>query len=248
MENFDIVQSVLNIQYLPGSDQPTEDQGVSAPGGVTVTGVFEAVLIAWSRGNQLDSVQVYANTVNDRTTASLVFQGQSDSFEYNVDSAETYYFWLRAVDQFGRFSEWNNGGASPETATNYSGTAANVPVPAPSNLSVSGQVESVLLRWDLPTGNRSHWSQIEIWASEDNQWANAAIVGEVNGDSFVHPLDVGNSRYYWIRAVNKLGQTSNRVPDSDTSTFFATAQSGGVSLFIDPGFNLYPNVSDYWSI
>ena len=74
------------------------------------------------------------------------------------------------------------------------------------------------------------------------------MVGEVNGDSFVHPLSVGDSRYYWIRAVNKLGQTSTRVPDSDTSTFFAISQAGGGSLFIDPGFNLYPDVSDYWVI
>jgi hypothetical protein len=95
-------------------------------------------------------------------------------------------------------------------------------VPSPSNLTATPEEEGILLQWTAPTIS-SAYDEIAIYASADNQWANAVEIGQVRGTRFRHELTSGTTRFYWVRAIDIEGEESRRNPDSDTSTVTATA-------------------------
>ncbi len=111
-------------------------------------------------------------------------------------------------------------------------------VPDPSNLSATAGLKSIELNWTNPD-NMSDVLFVEVFASPDSSWANRVKIGEVNGTQFFHdgsttadPLDIGDERYYWVRArAYSTGEdataVSDRNPDNDTSTINATV--GGVN-------------------
>jgi predicted nucleic acid-binding Zn-ribbon protein len=112
-------------------------------------------------------------------------------------------------------------------------------VPDPSNLSATAGLKSIELNWTNPD-NMSEVLFVEIFASPNSSWASRVKVGETNGTQFFHdgsttadPLDIGDQRYYWVRArAYSTGEdataVSDRNPDNDTSTITATV--GGVDF------------------
>jgi len=107
-------------------------------------------------------------------------------------------------------------------------------VPDPQNLSATAGLKSIELNWTNPS-NTKLFETIAIYASADSSWDNAQLIGETRGTQFVHDssnyvdsIAVGDTRYYWIRAlayggdINSAFVRSDRNPDNDTSTIFAT--------------------------
>jgi hypothetical protein len=101
--------------------------------------------------------------------------------------------------------------------------------PDPQNLTATGSINGIELNWTNPT-NTSKFSSIIVYASPNSAWASAVEIGRGLATTFFHsaattadPITSGATRYYWIRAVNSGGQLSDRNPDNDTSTIFATA-------------------------
>lgn len=118
-------------------------------------------------------------------------------------------------------------------------TAGFPGVDAPSALTATAVIEGIELDWTNPT-NMEQFNAVAIYASETNAWGHASRVEIGRGmmTSFVHnqstaadPIEAGDSRYYWVRALRygtgtDTGAVSDRFPDSDTSTITATARSG----------------------
>jgi len=106
-------------------------------------------------------------------------------------------------------------------------------VPDPQNLSATAGLKSIELDWTNPV-NTSLFKEIVVYASPDSSWANKVEVGRTLGTQFVHdastsadPIDVGDTRYYWVRAVaygtgSGSFVESDRNPDNDTSNILAT--------------------------
>jgi hypothetical protein len=91
-----------------------------------------------------------------------------------------------------------------EGATSY-GTP-----PAPTGLTATGALASIILAWDAPV-YRGH-AYTEVWAAEAPagggapDLGEALLVGMAPGSIFAHNLGGGASRWYWVKFVNLDGQ------------------------------------------
>lgn len=105
----------------PGSGNDTV--GPAAPTSLTVTaGVFSNSL-AWQNPTDPDfwCVEVWTNTSQDRSTASLlaVVTGPAASYEHTgIELTVAHYYWLRSRDWSGNYSAWEpndlqGGGVAP---------------------------------------------------------------------------------------------------------------------------------------
>lgn len=75
------------------------------------------------------------------------------------------------------------------------------PPPAPTGLTASGALTTIMLQWDDPLyANLAH---AEVWrASVDNQGL-AVLIGTSSGVLYPDPVDAGSTYYYWVRFVSK---------------------------------------------
>jgi hypothetical protein len=108
-------------------------------------------------------------------------------------------------------------------------------IPSPEGLVATGGIQNIVLEWDNPELSRILY--IEVYASSDNNFANAQLIGTVNGTQFTHggsnrvdSISTGDTRYYWVRARGydfgtNAQAISDRFPDSDTSGVVATVGS-----------------------
>ena len=106
-------------------------------------------------------------------------------------------------------------------------------VPDPQNLTATAGLKSVDLNWLNPV-NTEKFKEIAVYASPDSSWANKVEIGRTMGTQFFHdasnavdPLAVGDTRFYWIRALQygtgtDSSAVSDRNPDNDISTISAT--------------------------
>jgi uncharacterized coiled-coil protein SlyX len=106
-------------------------------------------------------------------------------------------------------------------------------VPDPQNLTATSGLKSIDLNWLNPV-NTAKFKEIAVYASPNSSWANKVEIGRTMGTQFFHdasnaadPVVAGNTRYYWVRALQYgtgTGATaeSDRNPDNDTGTVFAT--------------------------
>jgi len=107
--------------------------------------------------------------------------------------------------------------------------------PAPVSLSATAVRDGIKLEWlYLPIG-QSNVAGFRLYASADDQWANASEIAFTSSTNYLHILPPGRRRYYWVRAVTRSGVESDRNPDSDTSTVTARSFAPiGTELFHDP--------------
>jgi hypothetical protein len=107
-------------------------------------------------------------------------------------------------------------------------------VPDPQNLSATSGLKNIELNWTNPANPKS-FETIAIYASANSSWANSQLIGETRGTQFIHDasnaidsLAIGDTRYYWIRALAYGGDSdatfvrSDRNPDNDISNIVAT--------------------------
>jgi hypothetical protein len=105
-------------------------------------------------------------------------------------------------------------------------------IQSPSALLATGGIQNIVLEWDNPELSRVLY--VEVYASSDNTWANAQLIGTTQGTQFTHggsnkvdPVAPGDTRYYWVRARgydfgDDAQALSDRFPNSDTSGVIAT--------------------------
>lgn len=76
---------------------------------------------------------------------------------------------------------------------------------APLNVSHSAAFTNISIKWESPTyiGHK----KAEIWRNTTNTIVGATLIGETIVDSFVDPVDMGSTHYYWVRFVNVKGVT-----------------------------------------
>jgi hypothetical protein len=98
-----------------------------------------------------------------------------------------------------------------------------------SSLAATGGVGQVALTWSVTEASCRSYLQldkVEIWASTNNNRANATKVGEVFGTQFVHAgLNRSTNRYYWVRARDVSGNLGDFAPAGATAGVVGTTTS-----------------------
>jgi len=85
---------------------------------------------------------------------------------------------------------------------------------APSNLTITGEVFQLNLKWSNPGEPLDY---VEVWCATENTRASAIKDTSVKGDRFNHSgLAHGVTYYYWLRAFDTAGNSSAWYPASDT--------------------------------
>ena len=72
--------------------------------------------------------------------------------------------------------------------------------PAPSNVTATAAVRTVIVDWDEPAYNGHAYA--EVWAASTNVLGSAVMLGMSPGGIFTDALGPGATRYYWVRFVN----------------------------------------------
>lgn len=90
-----------------------------------------------------------------------------------------------------------------------SGTVANpLPFtnrpPAPQNVTVVGDVQTIVISWDAPTF--SGFSVAEVWGHSVDDVNAAHKVGTSPGINYRDPVGPLTSKYYWVRFINTAGK------------------------------------------
>ena len=103
---------------------------------------------------------------------------------------------------------------------------ATIP-PAPTNFTVSGGYEIVILSWDYPYyANHAH---TEIWRHTSDSIGDAQLTGIHEGRVYIDPVGEDEDNYYWARHVNEEG-----IPGPFHSTSGARGQTAlSVDALID---------------
>ena len=137
-----------------------------------------------------------------------------------VQSGASYDVRVRAINTLGVASAW--------LTSNTSAAGKNLAPGAPSGLTATGKPESVILTWTNPSD--ADLDIIEVYASTTSNFADGAVVGRIRGDTFVHDVPAGQTRYYWIRALDTSGNSSAWHPADTGPGVAGTASTAGVTF------------------
>lgn len=127
-----------------------------------------------------------------------------------------------------------------DTTVTGSGTAPN----APTNLTIEPEWDSIRLHWDNPTNRDLDY--IQIWRSTTNVRSAATMVAQVKANDYNdHSLETG-TRYYWIRAINTVGLTSDYLPNTSTTTISGIPEQVAVTSAADRDLLQYDSATSSW--
>lgn len=117
-----------------------------------------------------------------------------------------------------------------------------------SNLTANGAFQNIILAWEGI--NQSAYSHTEIWRADDDNLANAVLVGVTPAAVYVDPVSDYRDFYYWVRAVstsdnpgpyNATAGTVARIsPDYETVRDFITATEWQASTAYSPLDSVVP--------
>lgn len=163
-------------------------------------------------------------TNNDAFTAQfeVQFQTGANAFQsivtrnnyyriYDVTPNSSYVIRVRAV---------NNLGARSDFDTESSVAIGDPDGPGvPTNFSVDTDLTSFILTWDVPTD--LDFLYVEAFRSSDTNFSNSVSIGRTYGTILAdHNFGDGVTRYYWIRAYDRTGNSSSVVgPQNATISY-----------------------------
>lgn len=101
-------------------------------------------------------------------------------------------------------------------------TAKDTVPPGPvTNASVDASFKNVWLEWENPSDN--DLAGVQIWVNTINDRSTAELLATPNDNVFNHGgLGTGQTRYYWLRAIDRSDNVSTWVPTSPTAGLVAT--------------------------
>lgn len=116
-------------------------------------------------------------------------------------------------------------------------TFSDIGVPPPTSLTATGILQGIQLSWTNPS--LGTFKYIEILASDDNNRSNAVVIDQVTADRYIEelPNPERRNRYYWVRAVNDFGETSDYEPDLTTTTASDEPSREIPTWILDPEFD-----------
>jgi hypothetical protein len=227
---FDFSALAWNIDDdIPYGSAPTYDFVVPQPNNIQITPVvytapdgttYTSLEVTWEASV---SVSVARYEIQWKKTSETeyrsAFTRNTNYVIQNVESNVQYDVRVRAVTSIGSNSNFESG-----NATNV---GKDIDPNPPTNLSADGGYGYIALYWTLPAD--ADFKEIEIYESNDLSFNNATSIAKVTGNSFIRAnLAPQTRKYYWIRSIDKTGNTStflgpvNDITDQLDSESFAS--------------------------
>lgn len=177
--------SVLNHQVIGKTAPPSAVQNFSA-------GVLDfGFSFLWPEIPDLDRDE-YEIREGDSfdNFRSFVWRGKGTTARWEHVRAGLYNFWIKAIDTSGNYST--------------EATPADVQISGPGVTTVTAEVSgpNIIFRWSAEQGPFQIYDYI---LSYGPTYANSIQVTRANGNSFVHRVDWGGVRSFWVTAVDIAG-------------------------------------------
>ena len=224
---FDFTALAWNIDDdIPYGNPPTYDFVVPKPTNVTVTPAvytspdgnsYTSLEVEWSVS---DSVSIARYEVQWKKASETEYQSAfTRNNRYviqNVESNVEYGVRVRAATGLGVNSNFTN-----ETGTNV---GKDIPPNPPTGLSASGGYGYISLSWQLPSD--ADLKEIEIYESSSDIFDEAVSIGKTSGNNFIRSnLAPQIRKYYWIRSIDRTGNTSSFLGPKNSITDQLNANS-----------------------
>jgi hypothetical protein len=91
-----------------------------APTNLTAIGGFRTIILNWDLVDYINHsfCEIYRNTINDRTSSTLVGKSTSNAFnDTSVLASTTYYYWVRAINIEGSSGSYSSGDTAGVSAS-----------------------------------------------------------------------------------------------------------------------------------
>ena len=119
----------------------------------------------------------------------------------------------------------NSGVKGPWASDTFTGGGDTTAPSVPTSLAASGEFRSVRLSWTNPSD--SDLKHVEVWEHTSNDSASASKIAEIDGNSYIRQdLGTGVTRYYWLKAVDYSGNTSDFSTGASGTTESASLANG----------------------
>ena len=176
----------LDHQVAGKSTPPTDPTGFAAS--IKQTGIF----LKWNSNTDVDIGKYEIREGTDWNTGVVVTQTKSTSYLFEIKTAATYNFWIKAIDTSGNYS----------TGTDMDTVVITAPETPILNSSIEG--ENIILSWNIP---------IALYPIDDYElrygasWAAGTYLARIKATSFSRKVEYLN-RTYWLGAYDIAGNES----------------------------------------
>ena len=206
-----------------------------------------SISVNWSSVTGASYYELYRNTANNSTSASLVDTYSSTSITNSgLDSGTQYYYWIRAC---------NSAGCSGFSASANATTDQEAPTtPSAPSASASGS-SSISISWSSVSGATYY----ELYRNTSNSSSSSLLVYADSGTSTTDTgLDSDAQYYYWLKACNDAGcsgfsssaNATTNVAIPNTPSSISASVNGSSSITISwssvtgaTDYQLYRNTS-----
>jgi len=233
---FDYTSLAWNIEDdIAYGNPPTYDFVVNPPQNVVINSVvftstdgtiYTSLEVSWDSAADISVAQyeIQWKKATD-TEYRSVFTRNTNYLIQNVEPNVQYDVRVRSLSTLGITSSFGE-----TTGTNVGNDVApNVP----TNLTARGGLSYIQLDWTNPADK--DLDRIQIYEALSNDFSTASFIGETKGSNYVRAnLDPAERYYYWIRSVDRTGNTSAFIgPVNDITTLLGAADIAASAIPYD---------------
>ena len=228
-----------NAQVILTWATPTSDGGPSiidpgAPTGLAARAGDAQVTLTWAApapngGPQVTGYNVYDGTTADFKASTMVQSSASTSATATgLSNGTTYYFWVTAVNTVGQGPASNDASATPAASV-----LTTVPG-APTGLAARAGDAQVTLTWAAPAPNGG--PQVTGYNVYDGTTADfkasTMVQSSASTSATATGLSNGTTYYFWVTAVNTVGQgpASNDASATPAASVLTTVPGAPTGL------------------
>lgn len=236
-DDYNILESIdLNV-FQKGKNSTGGDDELSAPTGVNATQSGTSINITWNSVSGASSYKVYRSS-SSSGTYSLLESTSSTSYTDNSPLSGYNYYKVSAVNSTGESTQ--SSYASCEY-TSSGGNETQKPS-TPSGVTATAQSSSsIKVSWNTVSEATSYEVYYEIGSSSTKN-----LAGTAYSTSYTHTGLQGNTTYYYyIKAVNSVGQSSYSSYAKATTTSETSKPNAptGVTASRNPRSDQYVTIS-----
>ena len=170
------------------------------------TNTVNGITISWT-STGAETYRVYYNTSNDSSTAKLLTSSTySSKYSATLSETGTYYFWVRAADDYSPSSSLSS--FSNVASLSFTYTKLKVPTNVQVELSTT-ELNTVTVSWTT-TGAERYW----VYYGTTNDTASAKLDKSVFSTRYSKTFSASATYYFWVKSANGYNDTD---PTSDFS-------------------------------
>ena len=212
-----VISAVLLLCAVIGCNGPVNNptrtptaKGVYAPTDVKAeldTNTVNGITISWT-STGAETYWVYYNTSNDSSTAKVLTRSiYSSKYSATLSETGTYYFWVRAADDYSPSSSLSS--FSNVASLSFTYTKLKVPTNVQVELSTT-ELNTVTVSWTTTGAN-----YYRVYYGTTNDTASAILLDKwISSTSYSKTFSASGTYYFWVKSANGYSDTD---PTSDFS-------------------------------